>query len=70
MKQNWCQNGNVSKTIAESKILEGCMVTKSGIVKIHLENEAFLTTRNRHVRETIGTVQRSERCKIEEVGLK
>ena len=38
MKQNWWQNENVSKTIGESNILKGHLVTKSEIIKIRLEN--------------------------------
>ena len=46
------------------------MLAKSEIIKIHLENVAFLTTRNRLVRETIGIVMRAQRRKIEEIGFK
>ena len=44
--------------------------TKSEIVKIHWKYVSVMTTPNRHVRESIGIVQRAERCKIEEIGLK
>ena len=68
--QKWNQNENVSKTIGESKMFEGHIAAKSGIVKIHLEFVAFLTPQNRHVRATIGIVERAERYKIEEIGPK
>ena len=68
--QKWNQNENVSKTSGESIIFEGHIAAKSGIVKIHLEFVAFLTPQNRHVRATTGIVERAERCKIEEIGLK
>ena len=64
------QNGNVPKTIGESKIFEGRMIAKSGIVKIHLKFVSFLTSQNEHVRATTGNVERAEWCKIEEIRLK
>ena len=64
------QNENVSKTIGESKNFEGHIATKRGIVKIRWKFVSFLTPQNRHVRATTGNVQRAERCKIEEIGLK
>ena len=64
------QNENVSKTIGESKNFEGHIARKSGIVKIHLKFVSLLTPQNRHVRESICSMQRAERCKIEEIGLK
>ena len=64
------QNENVPKTSGESKNFEDRIRTKSGIVKMHWKYVAFLTTPNRHVRESMGFMQRAERCKIEEIGLK
>ena len=68
--QNFSQNKNVAKTIGESKIFEDRTRTKSEIVKGHWKYVSFLTTPNRHVRESMGFMQRAERCKIEEIGLK
>ena len=64
------QNRNVSKTIGESNIFEGHTSAKSGIVKINWEFVSFLTSQNEHVRATTGNVERAERCKIKEIGLK
>jgi len=66
----WSQNQNVTKTIGESKIFKSHIAAKSEIVKIHWGNVAFWTAPNRHVRESICFMQRAERCKIEEIGLK
>ena len=63
-------NEKVARTSGGSKIFEGHIAAKSGIVKIHLEFVALLTPQNRHVRATTGIVQRAERCKIEEISLK
>ena len=68
--QNFYQNENVPKTIGESKNFADRITTTREIVKIRWKYVVFLTTPNRHVRETIGIVQRAERCKIEEIGLK
>ena len=68
--QNFHQNENVPKTIGESNNFEDRIRTTSEIVKIHWKYVAFLTTPNRHVRESMGFMQRAERCKIEEIGLK
>ena len=59
------QNEKVAKTSGESKNFEGRMATKSEIIKKQLKNIAFLTTPNRHVRQTIGNVMQTQRCKIE-----
>ena len=64
------QNEKVPETSGRSKNFEGHMIAKSEIVKMHLKYVAFLTTQNRHVRQTIGIVQRAQRSKIEEIGLK
>ena len=56
------------KTIGESTILESDTTAKKRIVKKRLEYNMFLVDANRRVRETIGFVQRAERCKIEEIG--
>ena len=40
----------------------------AGISKKHCKYLVLLVAANRHVRETIGIVQRAERCKIEEIG--
>ena len=64
------QNENVSKTIGESNNFEGHIATKNGIVKIRWNFVSLLTPQNRHVRATTGIVERAERCKIEEIGLK
>ena len=64
------QNEKVPETSGGSKNFEGHMIAKSEIVKIHLKNGSCLTCQNRHVRQTIGIVQRAQRSKIEEIGLK
>ena len=64
------QNENVSKTSGKSNYFEGDIATKSEIVKIRWKFVSFLTPQNRHVRATTGIVERAERCKIEEIGLK
>ena len=64
------QNVKVPETSGGSMNFEGRMVAKSEIVKMQLEYVAFSTPQNRHVRATIGIVERAERCKIEEIGLK
>ena len=64
------QNEKVSKTIGESNNFEGRTAAKHGIVKIRLKFVSFLTPQNRHVRATTGIVERAERCKSEEIGLK
>ena len=64
------QNEKVPETIGGSNNFEGHMIAKSEIVKIHVEFVPFLTPQNRHVRATTRIVQRAERCKIEEIGLK
>ena len=64
------QNEKVPETNGESKNFEGHMITNSEIVEIHLKYVAFLTTQNRHVRQTIGILQRAQRSKIKEIGLK
>ena len=64
------QNEKVSETSGRSKNCEGHMITKSEVAKIQLKYVAFLTTQNRHVRQTIGILQRAQRSKIEEITLK
>ena len=64
------QNQNVSKTSGENNNFEGRMATTSEIAQIHLKYASFLATPNRHVRQTIGIMQRAQRYKIEEIGLK
>ena len=64
------QNEKVPETTGRSKIFEGHMIATSEIVKIHLKYVLFLTCQNRHVRQTIGIVQRAQRSKIEEISLK
>ena len=64
------QNEKVPEANGGSKDFEGHMIATSEIVKIHLKYVAFLTTQNRHVRQTIGILQRAQRSKIEEIGLK
>ena len=64
------QNEKVPETNGRSKNCEGHMIAKSEIVKIHLEYVSCLTCQNRHVRQTIGIVQRAQRSKIEEICLK
>ena len=63
------ENENVAKTSGENKNFEGHMIAKSKIVEIQWKYAQFLTTQNRHVRQTIGIVQRAQRSKIEEIGL-
>ena len=46
------------------------MIANNEIVKNHWKYVSFLTTQNRHVRQTIGILQRAQRSKIEEIGLK
>ena len=65
--QNFSQNENVAKTSGESNIFECHINVNYEIVKIQLEYVAFLTPQNRHVRESIGFMQRATRCKIEEI---
>ena len=64
------QNGKVPETFGESKNVEGHMVAKSEIDKIHLKYVSFLTCQNRHVRQTTGNVMRAQLSTIEEIGLK
>jgi hypothetical protein len=64
------QNEKVPETSGRSKNFEGHMIAKSEILKIHWKYVAFLTTQNRHVRQTIGILQRAQRSKIEEICLK
>ena len=64
------QNQKVPETNGGSKNFEGHMITASEIVKIHFKYVAFLTTQNRHVRQNIGILQRAQRSKIQEIGLK
>ena len=63
------QNKNVSQTNGETKNFESHIAAKSGIVKIQWKFVSFLTPQNRHVRESIGFMQRAERCKMEEISL-
>jgi len=58
----------VSKTIGESKIFEGRMITKSEIVKIHWIFKSLLNAQKRHVHETMENVTPAQRCKIDEIG--
>ena len=60
---------NVSKTNGANKIFEGRITAKSGSVKIHLKFVAFSTPQNRHVRESIGFMQRAEQCKRKEISI-
>ena len=62
------QNEKVPETIGGSKNFEGHMIANSEIVEIRLKYESFQTTQNRHVRQTMGIVQRAQRSKIEEIG--
>ena len=64
------QNEKVPETIGGSKKFEGHMIAKSEIVEINWKYVAFLTTQNRHVRQTIGILQRAQRSTIQEIGLK
>ena len=64
------QNEKVSETSGMSNKFEGNMIAKSEFVKIRWKYVSFLTTQNRHVRQTIGIVQRAQRSKIEEIGIK
>ena len=64
------QNEKVSETIGRNNNFEGHKIAKSEIVKIHWKYVSFLTTQNRHVRQTMGIVQRAQRSKIEEICLK
>ena len=58
----------MSKTIGESKIFEGRMITKSEIVKIHWIFKSLLNAQKRHVHETVENVTPAQRCKIDEIG--
>jgi len=64
------QNEKVPETNGRSKNVAGHMIVNSEIVKIHWKYVSFLTTQNRHVRQTIGILQRAQRSKIEEICLK
>ena len=64
------QNEKVPETNGGSKNFEGHKIAKREIVKIRWKYESFLTTQNRHVRQTIGILQRAQRSKIEEISLK
>ena len=64
------QNGKVPETTGKSKNFEGHMIATSEIVKIHWKYVSFLTCQNRHVRQTIGILQRAQRSKNEEIGPK
>ena len=64
------QNEKVPETSGRSKNFEGHMIAKGEIVKIHWKYVSFLTCQNRHVRQTVEIVQRAQRSKIEEIGLK
>ena len=66
----WSQDQNVPKTIGESNNFKDHTAANTKIVKIHLKHVTFWTAPNRHVRESIGFMQRAERYKIEEIGLK
>ena len=70
IKQKYRQHENVSITIGDNKICENHVGITNGIVKNHLEFVSFLAPPNRHVRETTGTMQRAEWCKIEKISLK
>ena len=61
------QNEKVPATNGRSKNFEGHMISKSKIVKNDWKYVTFLTTQNRHVRQTVGIVQRAQRSKIEEI---
>ena len=63
-------NGKEPKRTGESKNFEGHMIAKSEIDKIRLKYVTFLTTRNRHVRQTTGNVMRAQQSKNEEIKLK
>ena len=60
----------MSKTIGESKIFEGRMITKSEIVKMHVIFKSFLKAQKRHVHETVENVTPAQRCKTKEIGTK
>ena len=64
------QNEKVPETSGRSKNFECHVIAKSEIVKNHWKYVLFLTAQNRHVRQTIGILQRAQRSKIEEIGLK
>ena len=64
------QNEKVPESNGRSKNFEGHKIAKNEIVKIHWKYVSFLTCQNRHVRQTIGIVQRAQRSKIEEIYLK
>ena len=64
------QNEKVPEVSGGSKNFEGHKIAKSEIVKIQWNYVSFLTTQIRHVRQTMGIVQRAQRSKIEEIGLK
>ena len=64
------QNEKVPETNGRNNNFEGHKIAKSEIVKIHWKYVSFLTAHNRHVRQTIGILQRAQRSKIQEIGLK
>ena len=57
------------RTSGRRNIFKGHITGKSKIVEIRLKYVSFLTTQNRHVRQTIGNVMRAQRCRIEEISL-
>ena len=61
------QNEKVPETTGRSNNFEGHMIAQNEIAKIRWKYISFLTTQNRHVRQTIGIVQRAQRSKIEEI---
>ena len=68
--QKWCKLENVANTIGEKKIFEGHRSWKSEIVEIRWKYVSFLKAQIRHVRQTIGIIERAQRSKMEEIGLK
>ena len=61
------QNEKVPETSGRSNNFAGHMIVNNEIVKNNWTYVSFLTTQNRHVRQTIGIVQRTQRPKIEEI---
>ena len=54
----------MSQTNGDSTIFETDVTSKRTFLKMHWEYAAFLAAPNRHVRQTIGIVNATQRCKI------
>ena len=64
------QNEKVPETIGRSNNFEGHMIAKSEIVKIRWKYVSFLTTQNRHVRQTAGIIVRKRTLQHQQIQVK